>query len=169
MVPSFLPATLILPKALGRLPGDLLFGGAIEEELDRLAAGLLGEAGADFGPGSGAELAAEAAADVVHLDLDVGGGDFEVGRQGAGPAGDELGGGPGHYLVALPLNDVAVGFEAAVGDDGDAVGAIGDGFGLLEGFLGIAGDFFAGRFAAGAGLAEVGFVARSGAGLRIRP
>ena len=158
MVPSFLPATLILPKALGRLPAIGLLGGAIEEELDRLAAGLLGENRADFGPGSGAELAAEAAADVVHLHLDIGGGNLEIGRQSAGPSGDELRGGPGHHLVALPLNDEAVRFQAAVRDDRNAVGAIGDGFGILEGFFGIAGDFFAGRFAAGAGLAEVGFI-----------
>ena len=79
MVPSFLPPTLILPKAEGRLPRDRLFGGAIEEQLHRLAAALLRETRADFGPRRpAAELAAETAAHVIHLDVDIGGGHFQV-------------------------------------------------------------------------------------------
>src|ERR1019366_5463690 len=145
-------------ESAGTVAGNLQFGGAIEEDLDRFTACLLGEQGADFGPRSGAELAAETAADVIHLDLDIGGGDFEVGGQDTRPTGDELGGRPGHYLVALPLDHAAVGFQAAVGDDGDAVYAFGDGLGILHGFFGIAGDFLAGGLAAGSGLAQVGFV-----------
>src|ERR1019366_9519746 len=145
-------------EGAGTVAGNLQFGGAIEEDLDRLAAGPLGEQGTDFGPCSGAELTAEAAADVVHLDLDIGGRYFEVGGQDTGPTGDELGGRPGHYLVALPLDDAAMGFQAAVGDDRNAVDAFGDGLGILDGFFGIAGDFLAGGFAVGSGLAQVGFV-----------
>ena len=127
----------------GAVAGDEQLRGAIEEDFDRAASCLLRKAGADFGPGSGTELAAEAAADVVHLDLDIGGRDLQVGSQRAGPTGDELGGWVGHDLVALPLNDGAVGFQAAVGDDGDAVGAIGDSVGLMDGLIGITGDSFA--------------------------
>ena len=43
-------------------------------------------------------------------------------------------------------------------DHRNAVGAVGDGLGILHGFLGIAGDFLAGGLAARSGLAEVGFV-----------
>src|ERR1035437_7308256 len=49
---------LNLAVGAGTIAGDLLFGGAIEEDSDGIATGLLGEAGADFGPGSRAELAA---------------------------------------------------------------------------------------------------------------
>ena len=61
-------------------------------------------------------------------------------------------------LVALPLDDVAVRFQAAVGDHRNAVGAFGDRFGFLEGLLGIAGDLLAGRLAARAGLAQIVFI-----------
>src|ERR1035437_398717 len=145
-------------EGAGTVAGDLLFGGAIEEDLDRLAARFLGEAGADFGPRSGAEFAAEAAADVIHLDLDIGDRDLDVGRQVGGPSGNELGGRPRLDLIALPLDHAAVGFQAAVGDHRDAVYAVGDGLGILQGFLEIAGDFLAGGLATRRGLGEVGFV-----------
>ena len=115
MVPSFLPATLILPKAQGRLPAISCSVARSRKSLTGLPPAFCERRRADFGPGSGAELAAEAAADVVHLDLDIGGGDLEVGRQGAGPSGDELGGGPRHYLIALPLNHAGRGVRGSSG------------------------------------------------------
>src|ERR1019366_4196382 len=121
MVPSFVPAILILPKALGRLP-------AICCSVARSRKILTGFPPAFWG------------------------------SRGAGPTGDELGGRPGHSLVALPLDHAAVGFQAAVGDHRDAVYAVGDGLGILHSFFGIAGDFFAGGLAARTGLGEVGFV-----------
>src|ERR1035441_9842590 len=88
-----LAGDLDLAEGAGTIAADQQLRAAIEEDLDRLAARLLREPGADFGPRSGAELAAEAAADVIHLHLDIGGGDLQVGGQRARPSGDELGGG----------------------------------------------------------------------------
>ena len=155
MVPSFLPAMLDLAVGGGAVAGDHQFGVALQEQLHGASAGLLGEPGGHLAPGVGAELAAEAAADVVHLDLDVGGGHLDVGRKLVGPGGDVLRGGPGIDVVALPLDHCAVRFQAAVGDDGDAVLAFGDHFGVLESLVGIADHLLAALLGAAGGLAEV--------------
>src|SRR5207302_639241 len=60
------------------MSGDGLLGSPVQEDLDRLAAGLLREDRAHFGPCAGCELATEAAADVIHLHFDIGGGNLEV-------------------------------------------------------------------------------------------
>ena len=65
------------------MTGDLLLRSPIQENLDRLAARLLREDRADLGPGAGRELAAESAADVIHLHFDVGGWNLHCCRSGA--------------------------------------------------------------------------------------
>ena len=62
-------------------------------------------------------------------------------------------------LVASPLHDAAVRFQAAVGDDGDAVDPFDDRVGFLEGLVGIAGDLFAGGLGTAAGLGADRFLA----------
>ena len=137
---------------------DHLFGGAVEEQLHRTAAGLLRKAGAHLAPGIRREFAAESAADVVLLDVDIGDRHFEVRRQRAGIVRDILRGGPHVDLVALPLDDLPMRLQAAVGNDWDAVLPLGDRFGLLESLVRIAHQFLAGRFGARPGLAQVVFL-----------
>ena len=80
------------------------------------------------------ELAAEPAAHVVRDAL-------HLGRRHAEPPGELLGGGDGRLrggpdgqaAVGVPLGDESVRFEALVRDDRHAVGALGDGVGLVEG------------------------------------
>ena len=82
IVPSFLPPTLILrirrgpvarrSSARSRGPGRACTG---------VPPAFLRKLGAHDRPGVRAELAAEAAADVIHLHFDVGGGDLQVGCQ----------------------------------------------------------------------------------------
>ena len=72
MVPSFLAPTLILPNAEGRLPAMVSSVRAVQKQLHRLAAALLREEGAHRTPGVGRELAAEPAAHVIHVRVDLG-------------------------------------------------------------------------------------------------
>ena len=74
MVPSFLRADLDFGEDRGAVAGDGQFGFAIEEQLHGPAAAFLRELRGFHAPQVGGELAAEAAAHVVHVDVDVGGG-----------------------------------------------------------------------------------------------
>ena len=124
MVPSLLPAIFTVPKALGPVAGGGDFLLAVEHELDR-GAGAAGQLGGGDALDVRAELAAEAAAHVV-------GDALHLGRRHAEPAGERrrrprpcLRGGPdGQPAVRVPLGDQAVRFEALVGDDRHAVGAL---------------------------------------------
>src|SRR5439155_974840 len=106
------------------------------EDLDRSAVGLLREIGAGLGPRARRELAAETAADVIHFDLDVGGGNLQVGSNPAGPSRNILGGGPGVDRVALPLNHATVRLQADMIGHGNSVGAFADRLGILESLIG---------------------------------
>ena len=134
---------------------DELFAGAVQEQCHRTATGLLRKEGAYLAPGIGCEFAAESPANVVLLDVDIGNRHFQVRPQRAGVMGDILRRGPHVDLVALPLDDLPVRLQAAVGNDWNAVLPLGDRFGLLESLVRIAHQFLAGCFAARPGLGQV--------------
>src|SRR5262249_19056973 len=98
--PVFLGADLDLGIRRRPHAGDGQLGGAVEKELDRLAAAFLREIGALDAPAVGGELAAEASADMVHVDLDLGGGQLQGLGYVACHAGDVLRGWPVLYAVA---------------------------------------------------------------------
>ncbi len=149
-----------LDLGVGRrtVAGDHLLGGAVEEQFHRTAAGLLRKEGAHLAPGIRRELAAESAANVVLLDVDIGDRHLEVRPQRAGVVRDILRGGPHVDLVALPLDDLPMRLQAAVGDHWNAVLPLGNRFGLLESLVRIAHQFLAGCFGARSGLAQVVFL-----------
>ena len=147
IVPSFLPPTLIFEYADGRLPGDHLLGRAIQEQLHRACRRPSCESSrADDRPGIRIELAAEAAADVVHLDFDVVGGHLQrwapESPAYAGTFWVEgqtmiwspiLGSVPGCHWITWPC-----GSRQRVVDHRNAVLPFGDGLGFLERLVGVA-------------------------------
>src|SRR4051794_23973457 len=86
------------------------------------------------------ELAAKAAAHVVHLDVYIVRLDLERASHLISDGGHALCGWPIFDFVTLPRDHGPVRFQAAVSDDGDAVSAFGDDLGFFETGLGIAGD-----------------------------
>ena len=107
----------------GTRAGDADLLVPVEHQLHR-AAGVLRELGADDAPAVHAELAAEAAAHVLGLDVDVRGRNADLLAELRSDAGNRLGGGPERdRLFVLPLGDLAVGLEGAVGDLRHVVGA----------------------------------------------
>src|SRR5262249_41862625 len=105
----------------------------------------------------GCELAAEASADVVHMDFDLRGGQLQALGHVAANAGDVLSRGPEHDRVPAPLYDLSMRLEAAVSDDRDPVLAFVYDFGVLEALIGIAGDLPAGGLGAGSGFGQILF------------
>src|SRR5262249_31688424 len=153
--PVFLSADFDLGVRRGPHAGDGQFGRAIEKELDRLAAALLGELGALDAPAVGGELAAEAPADMVHVDLDLSGGQLPALGDIAAHAGDVLGRRPVLYGVAAPLHDLAMRLETAMRDDRNSVFTLEHDVGVLEALIGVAGDLLAGGFGAGTGFGQI--------------
>ena len=162
MVPSFFAATLILAKAEGRLPA-IFNSVARSRNIFTGLPPLAFESSAGLhAPAIGRELAAESAADVLHLHVDVGGRHFQRLAQIAADTGDVLRGRPQVDLVAAELHDVAVRFQAAVRDHRNAVGAFDHDIGFLEGLVRIAGHLLARRLGAIAGLARSSSCTRCG-------
>ena len=143
------PGYLDLGEQRGPVARDGLLAGPVEPQTHRPSAGFLRQPGAHHGPRIRAELAAESAADVVHLHFDVGRRHFQGLPQFAGVVGDILRGGPHLDLVALPLNHLPVRFQAAVSDYGYPVRAFGEHLGFGERLVGIALNALAGLLRVG--------------------
>ena len=84
-------------------------GVALQHHANRLAAGFFGELSGNDGPAIRSEFAAEAAADVVLVNANVGGGDTDRVRHLAGNAGDILSRDVDHQMIVVrPLRGAAV-------------------------------------------------------------
>ena len=134
------PSTLFEARiSRGTTAGDLELRRALQHDLDWFAAGFLRELRRGDAPGIVAELAAEAATDVLLLHAHVGRGNFQCGSDLLADAGDVLSGEMKQQAVLVgPLGDAAVSFKTAVSDDWRAIETFGDDFGLLKCFCGIA-------------------------------
>ena len=123
---------------------DHQFHVAIEVEFDGGTAGGLGKVGADDAPAIGCEFAAEAAADMVHFNVNFCCRHSDILRQIARDDGDGLGGGPIVDLaIGPPFDGLAVRFETAMGEDRNFVISVDYSRGGFESGVGIAGDLVA--------------------------
>src|SRR5262249_40740764 len=102
----------------GTTAGDLKFRRTLQHDLDRLAAGFLGELCRGDPQGIIAEFAAEAATDMLLLNAHVCRGNLEGGSDLLADAGDVLCRQMKQQTVLVrPFGDAAVSLEAAVRDD----------------------------------------------------
>ena len=117
-VPSFIAPTLILAKADGRLPAIINSRSRSSISLTGLPV-CLARAGADHSPFARVELRAKAAAHVLAIHANLVLRNLHLIADAAvGVPGDRLRRGPDEHLAFADLSDLAVRFQAAVGDHG---------------------------------------------------
>ena len=118
---------------------DLQFRVALQHDAYRASAGFSGKSGSSDVPAISGKLAAKAAADVVLMNPNIGGGNSQRFRHLRGDAGDVLRGNVREQMVFVgPLGDGTVRLEAAVNDHRSPVKTFRDDLGFRERFVGFA-------------------------------